>query len=154
MTAARDWVITYKSGRAPVVVWAVIVDVPGELGLEAVSAALETWARWPQWQARVRPGAVLAVRPRRASDAEQIDGEAYAVHRLEWAALAPERKKLCADVDGPTYAAIARAARLSGLSLQRWMVAHLTAAAGADLDAVDAGRPPAFLDEPLPGMVP
>lgn len=154
MKTDRDWVITYKSGRAAVQLWAVIVDVPAGCKLDDVIAALETWQRWPQWQQRVRAGAVLAVRARRASDDAQIGDETRGVHRIEWDELSPRSKQVQIKVSGQQYAAMVRASRVSGLSLSRWAINHLAAAAGADLAAVEEGRPPAFLDEPLPGMVP
>lgn len=125
------------------VVWAVIVGVPAEADAGGVLEALESWQRWPAWQARVRPGASLNVRRRKAADASDVE--------IPWADLAPEEKRIQVIVPGPVYASIARAARADGLSLRAWCRGQLAAAAGVVLEAIDAGdAPPAFVDVPLP----
>jgi hypothetical protein len=151
----RDWVVTYRPRpRAAVVVWAVIVDVPAEVGHDDVTAALEAWSRWPAWQARVGIGAVLTVRARRASDDGQVTDERFNVERLTWAALAPNRKRIGLDVDGRLYAAVSRAARSNGQSIAAWCTGALASAAGVDLAALPPLEPVAagFEDVPLEGL--
>lgn len=168
-----EWVVTYRTRtpRVRVVVWAVVSDVPAEVDSRALLDALEAWRLWPAWQARVRAGASLDVRRRRAGDAP--DGGTV----VPWAELAPAEKRIGVVVSGPVYASIVRAARAEGLSLRAWCAAALSAVAGVVLEGLEDGPPangrppapdddvppaprigwrdvpaPAFEDVPLPGV--
>lgn len=149
MSAVRDWVVTYKARpRAQVLVWAVFAGVPAELKRDDVTTALESWQRWPQWQARIAPGGVLGLRPRTARDEDKITGQA-----IPWETLAPVSKRIQVEVSGELYAAVARCARASDQSIAKWVTVALQLYADVDASTVIRGPvEPAFIDVPLPGV--
>lgn len=126
----RKWALEYKpAARAPWVPWVIIVGVPDELKAADVTDRLESWTRWPQWDARREIGSSL-----RVTDVSNVIGvELDGVPRNSWDDIAPGRVRLTVPLDGAQHARFTRAARASGLSLSEWARTHLGAAADTQL---------------------
>jgi hypothetical protein len=125
MPSANRWVVTYKRGRVTQP-WLIIDSVPPEITRVQVLEALEGWSGWQRFS--VAPGASTALR--RVRDDESIGR--WVMERRSWGQIQPQTRAIRVDVPGATHAAMTRAARGSGLSLQAWGLKVLTAAVGAE----------------------
>ena len=131
------WAIVYRAGgpRRPAEVWAVITGVPADVKQAEVTEAVQAWHKWPSWHSRIGIGGHVAITPEKRwpkGVAEYVDGDdgwppARTVW-LTWDQLAPTVRRVTAPLDSRLYAAVGRAARARGLSINQWAAEALAAA--------------------------
>lgn len=96
---------------------AIVTDVPDTITRDQVEMALETWARWPSWRARMGAGSRVEIARVYMGGGETI---ADGVEAVAWSDISPAVKTITVPVDGQLWVRATQCARRADKSLREW----------------------------------